>query len=100
MQKQLVAKQPQYLFTSSLTNAVQTKSFGLADVLIFKTNIQTNLDKLKLKKTLNNHPLILQWNVDQEDIDCVLRVVSTHLDHQDIVKLITFKGFFCQELSW
>ncbi|RKR84783.1 hypothetical protein BDD43_5036 [Mucilaginibacter gracilis] len=68
-------------------------------VLIFKTNIKTQGDKFTLKPLLDAHPLISHWNVDLEDIDCVLRIVTSHLCQQNIADLLTRRGYYCTELD-
>lgn len=84
--------------TSVLTTIRSVKQPHDQQILIFKTNIQTQGDKFYIKPYLDKHPLISQWNIDLEDIDNVLRVVARHLDHQDIIRLITQRGYYCEEL--
>ena len=71
---------------------------NLTHIKIFKTNIQAN-DKMLIKVFLDNIPSIEEWNVDCEDIDCVLRVVCYTLSSEEIIKLINEAGFECQELE-
>lgn len=78
---------------------IQQQSFSIQEVLIFKTGIKSQADQLQIKATLDRHPLILQWNIDLEDIDCVLRVISKYLAHSDIIELITQQGYHCEELA-
>ncbi|WP_155179113.1 hypothetical protein [Fulvivirga lutimaris] len=47
---------------------------------------------------LNSHPCISEWSVDTEDLDNVLRVVSTKLLEKDVIQLIQSKGFVCEVL--
>ena len=68
-------------------------------ILIFKTNIQTLADKEQIQHFLNNHDAIDQWNIDQQDIDCVLRVISSSVTPEQIILLITNHGFECAELE-
>ena len=68
-------------------------------ILIFKTNIQTLADKEQIQHFLNNHDAIDQWNIDQQDIDCVLRVISSSVTPEQIISLITNHGFECAELE-
>ena len=70
----------------------------IATILVFKTNIQHPQDVHKLKATLDNHSGILNWNVDTEDIDCVLRIITDELEPSDILPLIAGCGFHCEEL--
>lgn len=72
---------------------------GIDHIIICKTNIRTDWDRQKVKDCLDNHPEILQWNIDQHDIDCVLRVISTTLNGTAVISLIQQHGFDCAELD-
>jgi hypothetical protein len=71
----------------------------LSNILIFKTNIQTEVDKQRIQSTLDAHDTIQQWNVDLHDVDCVLRIVSDTLTPEQIIKVIQRNGFECAELE-
>jgi len=68
-------------------------------ILLFKTNISCDDDKTSLHATLNNNADIEKWSVDTDDEDCVLRVVSYTLTHQQIIELINKHGYHCCELT-
>lgn len=70
-----------------------------SSILVFKTNIQSPDDLNLLKPLLDDHPHIVRWNVDMEDIDCVLRIVSARLTEADVINLITPAGYACSELE-
>ena len=72
---------------------------NLDHILIFSTNIKSVSDKVKLQPILDGHKSIQHWNVDQDDVDCVLRVVSCQLKHQQIIELIAHHGYECRELE-
>lgn len=65
---------------------------------LFKTNIRSSADLLRVKHSLNNHMQVERWNIDRQDIDCVLRIVSKSLTHTSIIKLINQHGYECVEL--
>ncbi len=67
-------------------------------ILLFKTNINCPGDKLYLHAVLDCNPDIRQWTIDQEDEDCVLRIVSYTLTHQQIIQLLNQHGYNCCEL--
>ncbi|PBQ33268.1 hypothetical protein CNR22_16295 [Sphingobacteriaceae bacterium] len=71
----------------------------LTHILIFKTNISTTEDKLRVKEVLSNTAFVNEWSVDCEDIDCVLRIVSYELSAEQIINLINQAGFECRELE-
>lgn len=71
----------------------------LNNILVFKTNIQTENDKLLVQPVLDSHSCISQWNIDQQDIDCVLRVVTDTLTPQQVISVIKQHGFDCAELE-
>ena len=68
-------------------------------ILICKTNIRTETEKRLIQKCLDAHAEIEKWNLDQQDIDCVLRVVSSSLSYSEIISIITQHGFDCVELD-
>ncbi|WP_291148071.1 hypothetical protein [Flavobacterium sp. UBA7680] len=69
------------------------------NVLIFATNIKTETSKNKIATFLNANKSILQWTIDQEDIDCVLRIISEKLNAGQIIDLLNFHNFDCKELQ-
>ena len=70
----------------------------LEHIFIFKTNIQTEEDKLRVGALLNQDARIEQWSVDTQDVDCVLRIVSPTLDAPTLMEWITRLGYQCSEL--
>lgn len=99
MEKPYLVNQPFNILPAVIAGVQTYSQPSIADVLIFKTNIQTQGDKFYLKLFLDKHPLIANWNIDLEDIDCVLRVVSTHLQHSHIIELLASRGYYCEELA-
>lgn len=71
----------------------------LDHILVFKTNILTEDDHLSVKNALDAHQHIEKWSIDTQDVDCVLRIVSPTLQHQDIIELINLHGYHCTELK-
>jgi len=71
----------------------------LTQILIFKTNIQTEFDKLRIKNVLDASHKVLKWTIDMDDIDRVLRVVSDSLTAEQIISVINYVGFECAELE-
>ena len=71
----------------------------IENILVFATNIKTENDKQTISKILDNHSEIQQWNIDLEDIDCVLRIVSETLSEEDIIGIIKSQDFNCSQLE-
>ena len=71
----------------------------LNHILLFKTDIKTMENEARLQPILSNCKDIIQWNVDMEDVDCVLRIVSGTLSHEEVIALVTSQGHFCSELT-
>lgn len=69
------------------------------NILVFATNIRTETDKKNISSLLNQNSAIQQWNIDQEDIDCVLRIVSETLSEQQIIDIIDAQNFKCTILE-
>lgn len=72
---------------------------NLDHIRIFKTNIKTVDDVASLRPILSSHPEVAHWNVDLEDSDCVLRIVSETLKCDQITELLKFYGFSCMDLE-
>jgi len=68
------------------------------NILIFKTNIRFKKDVEQLNPVLNGISTIADWNVDREDIDKVLRVVTTGDHSQAIISRVRQAGYWCEEL--
>ena len=68
-------------------------------ILLFKTNCCSPADKSKLQLILDNGQGIEKWNLDMEDCDHVLRIVSYEIDHAHIIQLLNIHGYECCELA-
>lgn len=71
----------------------------LTHILIFRTNIHTPSDKLRVGEFFTAHRQVQEWNVDMEDVDRVLRIVSHDLRAADIIRHVNTIGYECQELD-
>lgn len=71
----------------------------LQNILVFSTNIRTAIDKQNISTVLNENQAIQHWNIDQEDIDCVLRIVSETLSEKEIISIIESQDFKCTSLE-
>jgi predicted ATP-grasp superfamily ATP-dependent carboligase len=71
----------------------------LDSILVFATNIKTEPDRQKVSSILDIHSEIHEWNVDQEDVDCVLRIVSQTLSENQIINIIGAQNFVCIPLE-
>ncbi len=69
------------------------------NILVFATNIKTKQNKKQISNVLNENKEIINWNIDQEDIDCVLRIVSNKLTIDKVIETITLHNFECKELQ-
>lgn len=69
------------------------------NVLIFATNVKTETSKNKIAAFFNTNKSIVQWSIDQEDIDCVLRIISEKLNAGQIIEMMNFLNFDCKELQ-
>jgi hypothetical protein len=67
-------------------------------ILIFKTNIETDDAHREVSALLSSHQFILDWNIDKEDVDKVLRIESEINNTNDIINTISKAGFICEEL--
>ncbi|TSE11358.1 MULTISPECIES: hypothetical protein [Aquimarina] len=69
-------------------------------LLIFKTDIETKKKIKSIKPLLNSLSTIINWSIDTEDVDNVLRIETTeNLHENDIIDLVKTNGFYCETLA-
>jgi hypothetical protein len=68
------------------------------EVLIFKTDIVGKADTEILRQLLDADRRIKTWNIDQNDIDNVLRIESSDISPADVIQLVKNLGCMCEEL--
>lgn len=56
--------------------------------LVFRTNLQTPEDVEEISITLNSIKGIIDWSVDLDDWEKVLRVVGTGIDSRQIISIL------------
>ena len=68
-------------------------------LLIFRTDIESKNSVKSIKSLLNDQSNIINWSIDLEDIDKVLKVEAIeNLTEKDISSLINQNGFTCEPL--
>ncbi|OJJ21482.1 hypothetical protein BKI52_13125 [marine bacterium AO1-C] len=68
-------------------------------VLIVKTNIQTPEQVAAMGSVLRRYPFVIDWSIDTEDVDCVLRVEAFQpLSEAKVIQLVEAQGFYCDAL--
>lgn len=68
------------------------------NILIFKTNVRTAEQKQLLQSILEEDAGITNWTIDQDDVDCVLRIIAEAVCEQYIISKLNDHGFLCIEL--
>lgn len=68
-------------------------------LLLFRTSIRTDADFKRACTLFDTHPHIYDWNIDREDVDCVLRIFTDQLTPGDVIALAGNLGFDCSELE-
>ena len=72
---------------------------GNISILVFKTNL-TNTKRIgDVESLLDIHPHIVQWNVDLNDCDNVLRIVSRNIEAGEVENILLNAGYYCEELQ-
>ena len=70
------------------------------ELLIFQTDIKSKKKVKSLKPVLNHHRDIINWSIDLEDIDNVLRIEATsNLLEEEVIDLLKVNGFYIKALS-
>jgi len=68
-------------------------------IAIFKTNVESEYELHKLRKSFNSYIPQVKWDIDLFDCDRILRVDSTQDLNETIVKLFNKLGFNCTVLE-
>ncbi len=69
------------------------------ELLIFKTNIQTEGNLKAVEKLFVAQKAIADWSVDIEDVDKVMRVeLAGLLSENEVIRLIKNIGLSCEVL--
>lgn len=69
------------------------------EILVFKTNL-TNPNRIsEVESSLDIHPGIYQWNVDLDDSDNILRIVSKNIAAREVENIVLSAGYYCEELE-
>ncbi len=69
-------------------------------LFIYRTDIKSKKKLNVLQPILDQHPLILHWTLDKEDVDNVLRMeVLEGISASEIQQLVQARGFNCEELD-
>jgi hypothetical protein len=85
-----------FIFMNNIKLATYTKR--TLGVLVFKTNLVSAKDIHRISPLMVDTPGILRWNVDEHDIDNVLRIETSWLLPGDIIRVVTDAGYLCEEL--
>lgn len=68
-------------------------------ISVFKTSLNENESLHWLIEELAGNPLVRDWNIDFEDCDRILRVVSSSQISAEITSLFRLNGHHCIELN-
>jgi cell fate (sporulation/competence/biofilm development) regulator YmcA (YheA/YmcA/DUF963 family) len=86
-------------FQMDEVSAVTAASVSSIEILVFKTNL-TNAKRIsEVEPLLDVHPHIVQWNVDLNDCDNVLRIVSKNIAAAEVENMLLGAGYYCEELQ-
>jgi hypothetical protein len=68
------------------------------EILVFKTNLK-DLNRIRdVESSLDVHPYIHRWNVDLNDQDNILRIVSKNVEAKEIEEIVLRAGYWIEEL--
>lgn len=69
------------------------------NIFVFKTNIE-NPEQAKKLRVLDEVKEVIDWSLDLEDCDNVLRIVGGDMNSEKMIRLMGQMGFYCEELSY
>lgn len=86
------------LFNNS-NNTIQLSAGKGIEVLVFKTNLSNPNRIADVESSLDIHPGIYKWNIDLNDCDYVLRIVSRNITPAEVENMILNAGYYCEEME-
>jgi cell fate (sporulation/competence/biofilm development) regulator YmcA (YheA/YmcA/DUF963 family) len=69
------------------------------EILVFKTNLSDVKRIHDVEPSLDVHPDIYKWNVDLNDADNILRIMTNHIEGAEVEQLLLSAGYYCEELK-
>ena len=69
------------------------------EILVFKTNIRYKKHISTITPHLQSITGIMEWNVDLEDRDKILRIKALNVIPASIENLVQGAGYYCEELQ-
>ena len=67
--------------------------------LVLRTSLVNKTDVERISPVMNDHPDILEWSVDLENWEKVLRVECTGLGIHEVQYLLKEAGFYSNEMK-
>ena len=69
-------------------------------IFVLKTNIDSDENINIVQSLMQMHPLVIDWHIDREDIDKVMRIeAQSNIKEEDIIHLLTQYGVASETLS-
>lgn len=69
-------------------------------IFVLKTNIESDKNINIVQSLMQMHPLVIDWHIDREDIDKVMRIeAQSNIKEEDIIHLLTQYGVASETLS-
>ena len=69
------------------------------NVLIFKTNIESDNDFVEVKRALSEKNHFNECTIDLDDADKVLRILSDSFTVPEVENEVLNLGYYCKELE-
>lgn len=75
------------------------KNLNTLTCLVFRTSIRDRKELLVASKVLDKHPGIIQWNVDMEDWERVLRIECVDVTAEEILEIFRRSGLNANQME-
>lgn len=85
------------MHSSLFTQLHQSKKLSVT-IFVFRTNLNSLSDIETIAPAMDSSAAILNWSVDIEDIDKVLRIESLRENADEIIEVVRLAGYQCEEL--
>ncbi|MCB0490411.1 MAG: hypothetical protein R2820_07055 [Cyclobacteriaceae bacterium] len=85
------------MYSSLFAQSQQSNKLSI-NIFVFRTNLNSVADIEAISHLMDKSASVLNWSVDIEDIDKVLRIESLREHANEIIEMVRLAGYQCEEL--
>jgi hypothetical protein len=69
------------------------------EIMVFKTSLTSPVEIKLLSGILDNHPCIVEWNIDLDDWEKILKIKSRGIEANEVKSILGNLGILSHEIA-